>query len=67
MGKAALCKAYNGTSTLDSLAFLDETIGTEQHNTDLAGFEVHAHTLDTGGEPRVVVLDLIRTQKSNGP
>lgn len=43
---------YNLTGTLDSLTLLDETIGTEQHDTDLAGLEVHAHTLDTGGEPR---------------
>jgi hypothetical protein len=42
---------YNLTGTLDSLTLLDETIGTEQDDTDLAGLEVHAHTLDTGGEP----------------
>ena len=40
---------YNLTGTLDGLTLLDETIGTEQHNTDLAGLEVHAHSLDTGG------------------
>ena len=43
---------YNLTGTLDSLTLLDETVGTEEHNTDLAGLEVHAHTLNTGGEPR---------------
>jgi len=43
--------AYNLSGTLDGLALLDQSIGTEQHNTDLAGFEVHAHALDTGGEP----------------
>lgn len=43
---------YNLTSTLDGLTLLDETVGTEEHNTDLAGLEVHAHTLNTGGEPR---------------
>jgi hypothetical protein len=40
----------NLTGTLDDLTLLDETIGTEKNDTDLAGFEVHAHTLDTGGE-----------------
>jgi len=42
---------YNLSGTLDGLALLDKTVGTEKHDTDLAGFEVHAHTLDTGGEP----------------
>lgn len=46
---------HNFTGTLDSLTLLDETIGTEKHNTNLAGFQVHAHTLDTGGEPIDVV------------
>jgi hypothetical protein len=46
---------YNLSGTLDGLTLLDETIGTEKHNTDLAGLQVHAHTLDTGGEPIVVV------------
>lgn len=43
---------HNFTGTLDSLALLDQTIGTEQHDTDLAGLEVHAHALDAGSEPR---------------
>lgn len=47
---------YNLAGTLDGLTLLDETVGTEEHNTDLAGLEVHAHTLDTGGEP-VFMLD----------
>lgn len=42
---------YNLTGTLDSLTLPDQTVGTEQHDTDLASLEVHAHTLDTGGEP----------------
>lgn len=42
---------HNFTGTLDSLALLDQTIGTEQHDTDLAGLEVHAHALDAGSEP----------------
>lgn len=45
-------RSYNFTSTLDSLTLTDKTIGTEQHNTDLAGLEVHAHALDARGEPR---------------
>lgn len=52
---------YNLAGTLDGLALLDETIGTEQHDTDLAGLEVHAHTLDTGGEP--VVMSVCRNGK----
>jgi hypothetical protein len=41
----------NLSGTLDGLTLLDETVRTEKHNTDLAGFQVHAHALDTGGEP----------------
>ena len=41
---------YNLTGTLDSLAFLDKTIRTKKHNTDLSCFQVHAHSLDTGSE-----------------
>jgi hypothetical protein len=44
---------YNLSGTLDSLALLDQSIGTEQHDTDLASFQVHAHALDTGGEPAI--------------
>lgn len=43
--------AYNLAGTLDGLALTDKSVGTEKHNTDLAGLEVHAHALDTGGEP----------------
>ena len=42
---------YNLASTLDGLALTDKSVGTEEHDTDLAGLEVHAHALDTGGEP----------------
>lgn len=52
---------YNLAGTLDGLTLLDETVGTEQHDTDLAGLEVHAHTLDTGGEP--VVMSVCRIGK----
>jgi hypothetical protein len=38
------------TGTLDSLSLLDQTIGTKQHNTDLAGLQVQTHTLDTRSE-----------------
>ena len=48
---------YNLTGTLDSLTLLDETVGTEKHDTDLAGFEVHAHTLDARGEPNDLSID----------
>jgi hypothetical protein len=41
---------HNFSGTLDSLAFLDQTIGTEEHNTNLASFQVHTHALDTRGE-----------------
>jgi hypothetical protein len=47
--------AYNLSGTLDGLTLLDETIGTEKHNTDLAGFQVHDHTLDTGSEPLMML------------
>lgn len=43
---------YNLAGTLDGLTLLDETVGTEQDNTDLTGLQVHAHTLDTGSEPK---------------
>lgn len=46
-------KTYDLSSTLDSLTLPDETVRTEKHDTDLAGFQVHAHALDAGGEPRV--------------
>lgn len=43
--------AYDFTGPLDRLALLDQSVGTEQHDTDLAGFQVHAHALDAGCEP----------------
>lgn len=43
---------HNLTGPLDNLTLTDETVRTEQHDTDLAGLEVHAHALDTGGEPK---------------
>jgi hypothetical protein len=46
---------YNLASTLDGLALTDKSVGTEKHDTDLAGLEVHAHALDTGGEPELFV------------
>jgi len=42
---------YNFSGTLDGLAFLDQTIRTEEHNTDLASLQVHAHALDTRCKP----------------
>lgn len=47
---------HNFTGTLDGLALLDQTVRTEEHNTDLAGLEVHAHSLDARGEPVVVLV-----------
>lgn len=40
----------NFASTLDDLTLLDETVRTEEHDTDLAGLEVHAHALDARSE-----------------
>lgn len=57
---------YNFSSTFDGFTFFDETIGTEKHNTDLAGLQVQAHALDTGGESVIVVSiknDIILTPK----
>jgi hypothetical protein len=44
---------YNLAGTLDGLTLLDQSIGTEKHDTDLAGLQVHAHALDAGGEPAI--------------
>lgn len=46
-----MLEAYDLAGTLDGLALLDQPVGTEKHDTDLAGLEVHAHALDTGCEP----------------
>ena len=35
----------DGSGTLDGVAFLDETIVTEHHNTDVVGFQVQRHAL----------------------
>lgn len=43
--------AHNFTGTLDGLTLLDKTIRTEEHDTDLASLEVHAHALDARSEP----------------
>jgi hypothetical protein len=39
--------SYNFSGTLNGFAFFDQTIRSEEHDTDLAGFQVHAHALDT--------------------
>ena len=52
-------KTHNLSGTLDSLAFLDQTIGTEKYDTDLSSFEVHAHALDTGSEPVCLISSII--------
>ena len=46
--------AYDLAGTLHGLAFLDSSVGSEEHHTDLAGFEVHAHALDAGREPAML-------------
>lgn len=46
-----LVATHNLSGTLDGLTLLDQTIGTEKHNTDLSSFQVHAHSLDTRCEP----------------
>ena len=58
--------AYNLAGTLDGLALTDKSVGTEKHNTDLAGLEVHAHALDTGGEPVVPLAALPRCARIGG-
>jgi hypothetical protein len=47
---------YNLSGTADSLTLLDETVRTEKHNTDLAGFQVHGHALDARGESIPLVV-----------
>jgi hypothetical protein len=59
-----LLKTYNFTGTLDCLALTDQTIGTEKHNTDLAGLEVHAHALDARGEPVPLSVHQSKWRKS---
>jgi hypothetical protein len=54
-----LAATHNLSGTLDGLALLDETVRTEKHDTDLAGLEVHAHALDTGGEPGIALAALL--------
>jgi len=46
---------HNLSGTLHGLTFLNQTIGTEKHNTDLASFQVHAHALDPRSKPFIVV------------
>jgi hypothetical protein len=56
----------NLSGTLDNLTLLDETVGTEKHNTDLAGFEIHAHSLDARGElNQLLSLDIGHTMDTS--
>jgi hypothetical protein len=55
----SLAATHNLSGTLDGLALLDETVRTEKHDTDLAGLEVHAHALDTGGESGIALAALL--------
>ncbi len=45
MPPAGRC-THDFAGTLDRLALPDQTVGAEEHDTDLAGLEVHAHALD---------------------
>ena len=56
--KKSLANWYvnNLACALDGLSLLDQTVRTEEHNTDLASFQVHAHALDAGGEPGQVLV-----------
>jgi hypothetical protein len=57
---------YDLSGTLDAFTFLDETIRTEKHNTNLASFQVHAHALDTGGEfDQLLGLDIAQTMDTS--
>ena len=40
----------NGTGSLDNISFLNFSIVTKHDNTNVVGFEVKGHTLDTGVE-----------------
>jgi hypothetical protein len=48
-------ETHDLAGTLDSLAFLNQSVGTEEHDTDLSGLEVHAHALDARCEPRALL------------
>jgi len=52
-------RTYNLSGTLDGLAFLDQSVRTEKHHTNLAGFQVHAHALDTRGEPAIPLASVV--------
>jgi hypothetical protein len=55
-------RSHNLASTLDGFTFLDLTIGTEEHDTDLTSFQVHAHALDAGSElNQLLGLDIAHT------
>jgi len=54
--------AYDLSGTLDAFTFLDETIGTEKHDTNLTSFQVHAHASDTRSElDQLFSLDIAQT------
>ena len=41
---------HDGVGALDGVAFFDVTVGTEDNNTDVVGFEVQGHALNAAGE-----------------
>ncbi|KAH3658809.1 hypothetical protein OGATHE_006535 [Ogataea polymorpha] len=55
----------NLTGSLDNLTLLDFSVGTKQHNTDLARLQVQSHTLDTGGKlDQLLSLTVVQTENS---
>ena len=52
----------NLSGTLDSVTLTNQTIGTEDGNTDVVSLEVEGHTADTGGELyHLLGLDVAKT------
>jgi len=55
----------DGTGSLDGVTFLDESIVTEDDNTNVVSLQVQGHTLDTGGElNHLLGLDVSETMDS---
>ncbi|KAH3663765.1 hypothetical protein OGAPHI_005167 [Ogataea philodendri] len=55
----------NLSGSLNDFTLLDFSVGTEQHNTDLARLQVQGHTLDTGGElNQLFSLTVVQTENS---
>ncbi len=51
----------DGAQALDGVAFLDLAVGTENHDTDIVGFQVQGHALDPVRElDHLAGLDLVQ-------